>query len=323
MLFSADFQAHKGASAQHSTSHNPWIETKDVTRLPDAKRKFGSYFAITEYYKEINSVIKDGRTLAKHGHESYELWMGQTFKPFECDICGWKSGPTKAAFLAKKACHECLGSDERKQAELEHARTHFWKLLFTLPVFKQPLGMRAHIPDGLHLIWLNAFLRFWKHTIYLKLNDAMQQVAEDYLRKAGFPIKLRSDDANLANGFIGWDSKKFINELCLHLPHLLHLANCPSNAGQAAAAAAVSAAEEPDDDDDEVDDDFLPTDEEVEVEKSLLPEMMQHAEDWDGFRTLAIVAMRPFDPARGDSTVCTGTRGQSSTLRPRSPSPGQ
>ena len=66
----------------------------------------------------------------------------------------------------------------------------------------------------------------------------------------------------------------------------------------------MSAAEEPnDDDDDEVDDDFLPTDEEVEAEKSLLPEMMQHAEDWDGFRTLAIVAMRPFDPARGDSSA--------------------
>ena len=29
--------------------------------------------------------------------------------------------------------------------------------------------------------------------------------------------------------------------------------------------------------------------------------MMQHAQDWDDFRKLALDAMRPFDPARGDS----------------------
>ena len=162
--------------------------------------------------------------------------------------------------------------------------------------------MMANIPDGLHLVHLNAFKRFWKWTIYLKLNNEMQLVVEDFLRKAGFPIKIRSEDPNLANGFIGRDSKKFMAEMEHLLPHLLHVANCPASAGAAATAATHEAQPPADDDEDEdIDDEYRPTDDEVAAETNLYPEMMLHAHDWDCFRQLALRAMRPFDPARGDS----------------------
>ena len=242
-------------------------------------------------------------TVCEHAHESLELWLGKPFKPFSCSICGWQSGKTKAAFLNKKNMHASLDEEERRQIELDHARDHFWKTLFKLPVFADPIGMMAHIPDGLHLVNLNLFKRFWRSTIYLKLNDDMQLVVEDFMRKAGYPIKIRSDDPNLANAFIGRDCKKFVAEMEHLLPHLLHVANCPASAGAAATAATVEAHPPDEDDDDEIDDEFEPTSDKVEAEKALHPEMMQHTEDWDAFCTLALDAMRPFDPARGDTAA--------------------
>ena len=108
----------------------------------------------------------------------------------------------------------------------------------------------------------------------------MQLVVQDFLHKAGFPIKIRSDDPNLANAWIGRDSKKFISEMEHLLPHLLHVANCPSCAGEAAKAAAREAQppEEDDDIDEDIDDEYEPTEEEVEAEKQLCPEMMMHAQ---------------------------------------------
>ena len=49
--------------------------------MPSENRTFKKYVDITKYYAEINSEIKSLRTLCEHELESYELLLGNTFKP--------------------------------------------------------------------------------------------------------------------------------------------------------------------------------------------------------------------------------------------------
>ena len=177
--------------------------------------------------------MKTLQDLYKRGHCSYELAKGLPFKPFECGFgdCKWKSGDLRK-YTAYKARIALLNDDELKQEKLDHARSHAWKLLLQEPVFD--INMDHYSPDDLHLLYLNIFKRFFSSTVYEKLNKELQAVAEDFLRAAGFPIKLRGEDPTLVNNWIGRDAKKFMAHADVLLPHLLHLANMPEEAGEAA-----------------------------------------------------------------------------------------
>ena len=297
VLFSADMQAHKAAAGQHSVSHSPWCDCTDQWQMPDALAVANwSWKDVEAWYKKIGCKLKTAKQQCARAHRSYELWRGKQFKPFSCDCCSYKSGDLKT-YQAAVAKFDALDAAEQKKQSSVHASDHFWKLLGLTPLFD--LDLDHFSPDDLHLVHLNIFKRLFDRTVYLKLTDEMQQVLEDFLRASGFPIKVRSDDATLACNWIGRDCKKFIEMADIMLPHCLHLANVPSEAGAAAAAAckkaAVAATFEDDGDDDDIDPEFAPTDEDVQREEQDEGEMMQHARDWDVFIHLAQVALRPWD----------------------------
>ena len=70
----------------------------------------------------------------------------------------------------------------------------------------------------------------------MKLSDEMGLVAEEYLQLMGFPVKCRMDEEQLCATWIGRDCSKFVEEAHIHLPHLLHLAYAPEEAGPKALA---------------------------------------------------------------------------------------
>ena len=117
------------------------------------------------------------------------------------------------------------------------------------------------------------------------------------------------DDPGALNKWIGRNAKRFVTEIADLLPHLLHLAHAPASAGAAAAAAVEDAGDMLDAecdvsgalDDDDIDAAWEADDDEVAAEVAREPLMMQDAQDFENFHILAVFAMRPFDPERGDT----------------------
>ena len=236
VLFSADFQAHKAASGQHSISHPIWCDCADVWVSPSMESlpTFTKWEHVEAWLTKIGCRMKTLQDLYRRAHMSYELEKGLPFKKFHCGFrgCKWQSGELRdyRAYTAKIAR---LNDDDLKEAKLNHSRSHAWKLLLQAPVVVD-LDMDHYSPDDLHLVYLNIFKRFFAATVYDKLNSDLQAVAEDYLKAAGFPIRLRGEDPTLVCNWIGRDAKKFMATADLLLPHLLQLANMPEAAGDAA-----------------------------------------------------------------------------------------
>ena len=132
--------------------------------------------------------------------------------------------------------HFALPRSIRKEKEIAHARSHSWRILFQDPLFLFERGMMQHVADILHLNKLNKFKQLLTGTIFMKLSAEMMLVTEEFLHAAGFPVRCRKDDEQMCATWIGRDCTKFIDEAHLLLPHLLHLAYAPAEAGPKALA---------------------------------------------------------------------------------------
>ena len=96
--------------------------------------------------------------------------------------------------------------------------------------------MLDYAVDPLHLNKIGKFKRLLEATILSKLSDEMMRVVEQFLHLTGFPVRVRRDDKPFTDSWIGRDCDKFMRDADLLLPHLLHLAYAPQDAGPKALA---------------------------------------------------------------------------------------
>ena len=102
------------------------------------------------------------------------------------------------------------------------------------------------------------------------------------MREAGFySYDAAADDEDPVKRWIGREVKRFLVEAHIHLPFLLRLAEAPVELVPDSVQEFMNAAGE---EEMQVDDDeFAPTEQEVNDEKAEAPTMMKHAEMWDNF----------------------------------------
>ena len=144
-------------------------------------------------------------------------------------------------------------------------------------------------------------------TIFMFCSDEMLSVVQESLVLSGFQVKLsREPGLDPTASWVGPDCKRLMANAGKYLPHLLHLAHAPANAGPAARAAleeakksAPPATEDSEEDDgsdvDDADLDYIPSVEEVAAETKATPLLMKCAKAWDTFFILADYEARIFN----------------------------
>ena len=148
--------------------------------------------------------------------------------------------------------------------------------------------------DQLHLIYLNFFKHLFRYTCHENLPEKKKKLVREYMREAGFySYDAASDDEDPVKRWIGREVKRFLVEAHIHLPFLLRLAHAPIELvpGSVQAFMNENGEEEMDVDNDE----FAPTDEEIQAEEDAEPQMMLHADMWDRFLAWVRNAQEPYE----------------------------
>ena len=113
------------------------------------------------------------------------------------------------------------------------------------------------------------------------LPDSKKKIVRDYMKSARYySYDAASVDEDPTKRWIGREVKRFLTEAHVYLPFLLQLAAAPIDLVPDSVQEFIHDGEE------EMmvdDDEFAPTEEQVQKESEEEPVMMQHAEMWDNF----------------------------------------
>jgi hypothetical protein len=159
-------------------------------------------------------------------------------------------------------------------------------------------GMERAGVDQLHLVFLNLFKHLFKYTVHEGLQPSSKKLIANYLKEAGFySYDAASEDEDPTAHWIGREVKRFLFEADKHVPFLLQIASAPADVCEEMAAHANTAGEQ----EMEVDDEYEPTEEELEQEAREEPLMMLNADRWDRFLRLVKAIHEPWPQGEGDT----------------------
>ena len=120
-------------------------------------------------------------------------------------------------------------------------------------------------------------------------------VAEYLIEHGYYSYNALSIDEDPVKQWIGREVKRFLSEAHMHIPFLLRLASAPVECHDGAVA------ETDGDYDPDSDDDYAPTDADLEKERQEEPTMMEHARMWDNFLNWVREIQAPWDPEDSDA----------------------
>jgi hypothetical protein len=298
-LTAADMQGAKTTYGMLECSHSVWCKCQRGEGGPHHRyptEAVETYEQVLEYTEEMGCSIKTHEELCSWAHYSPGVAKGGRFTPFECGCCGYK--PSETEWRADLAAWHMKTDDERAELRKEHRdggdelnghKQHYHQELFMPPLPHH--GMDRCGADNLHLIYLNLFKHLFKYTVHEGLPQAKKIMVRDFCKKAGFySYDAASEDEDPCKHWIGREVKRFIEQAENMLPFLLQIAALPAEMMADMAAATNSDDEMEMDDDDE----YSPTEEDVEREEELEPIMMQNAARWDHFFALVESISRPW-----------------------------
>eukprot|EP00966_Prymnesium_polylepis_P326173 7382094-Prymnesium_polylepis.1 len=144
------------------------------------------------------------------------------------------------------------------------------------------------------------FKHLFKYTIHEGLQPSIKKVIADYLKGAGFySYDAASIDEDPTVHWIGREVKRFLSEADKHVPFLLQAASAPADITADMDMHTDARGEQ----EMEVDDEYVPTEEELEQEEREEPLMMLNAARWDRFLSLVRSIHQPWPQGEEDTTA--------------------
>ena len=310
-LTAADMQGAKATFGMHSMSHSVWCKCKrGGAHHKYPKEDVSTYAEVLKYCKELGCEIKTHDELCSWAHYSPGVAKGGKFTRFTCSCCGYS--PNEKQWRADlKNFNEMTDREQKARRdahrdaddELNKQQQHHHQELFVPPMVNH--GMERAGVDQLHLVFLNLFKHLFKYTIHEGLPDSSKKIISKYLKNAGFySYDAASKDEDPVAHWIGREVKRFLHEADKHLPFLLQIAAAPADVSADMAQHANAAGHQVMDHDDE----YEPTEEELEQEKREEPLMMQNADRWDRFLDLVRSIHVPWPQGEQDTTAYRETR---------------
>ena len=298
-LTAADMQGAKTTYGMLECSHSVWCTCQRGEGGPHhcyPTEAVETYDQVLEYTEKLGCSIKTFDEMCSWAHYSPGVAKGGRFTSFECGCCGYK--PSEQAWRADVAAWHLKTDDERAEArkvhrggddELNTNKQHYHQELYMPPLPHH--GMDRCGADNLHLIYLNLFKHLFKYTIHEGLPESKKIMVRDFCKNAGFySYDAASVDEDPCKHWIGREVKRFIEKAEDMVPFLLQIAALPAECMQEMAATINDNGEMEMEEDEE----YSPTEEDIEREEELEPLMMKNAARWDHFFGLVESISRPW-----------------------------
>ena len=302
-MTAADMQGAKATYGMAESSHAVWCKCRRPQHLVFPDHPMETYEEMMAYIDEVGCVIKTHEELCSWAHYSPGVAKGARFTAFKCGCCGY--APKERQWRADLAAWHLLTDEEQEQRRRAHLdrgdeaqpqKQHYHQNLFQPPLPHH--GMERAGVDNLHINSLNLFKHLFKYTIHDGLPDSKKKLVRAYCRAAGFySYDAASDTEDPTKHWIGREVKRFIAEAHKHVPVLLQLAAAPIDSVPELEALRNAKGEEMMEEDDE----YAPTEEEIEQEENEEPLMMQNALAWDNFIALIAETSRPWPQGAADT----------------------
>ena len=302
-MTSADMQGAKSVYGMLAQSHSVWCKCKKATQHKYPTEEVQTYAEVLHYCKELGCEVKTYEELCCWAHFSPGVAKGGRFTRFTCSCCGYS--PTEKEWRADlKSFHEMNDADQKvlrdahrdADDELNSTQQHFFQDLFVPPMVKH--GMERAGVDQLHLVYLNLFKHLFKYTVHEGLQSSRKKIISNYLKAAGFySYDAASEDEDPTSHWIGREVKRFLEEADKHVPFLLQVASAPADVSMEMNDCTNAEGEQ----EMEYDDEYAPTEEDLEQEEREEPLMMRNAARWDNFLAVVRSIAVPWPQGEQDS----------------------
>ena len=305
-MTAADMQGAKSTFGMHSMSHSVWCKCqRGGSQHKYPTETVATYADVLKYCKELGCEIKTHEELCSWAHFSPGVAKGGRFTSFSCSCCGY--APSEKQWRADMKEFNEMNDADQKAARAAHRDAddelnshfqHFHQELFMPPMPNH--GMERCGVDQLHLVFLNMFKHLFKYTVHEGLPASRKKLVSNYLKAAGFySYDAASVDEDPTAHWIGREVKRFLFEADKHVPFLLQLASAPADVCEDMALNENDKGEQ----EMEYDDEYAPTEEELEQEEKEEPIMMQNAARWDNFLALVRSIHVPWPQGEADTTA--------------------
>lgn len=312
LLCAADFQFFKAMLNMSKYTSAVWCMCNVDNLFKRPAQPARTYAEVESFYNSIQCELKDLPTICELNHFSYEVMMGNKFKPFTCR-CGYKSG-SEHEWRAAVQAHAQLEEEDRKHSDLAHSSMpeHVRHKPYNPPLLHQ--GTIDNSADVLHLVFINIFATFFELTMLVHVNELEpreRQPFETYLRSLGVQLKIvkAKNVTEMRQSLNGRDAKTILAKASTVIPSLLEFAHASkeeivhamaesgaapeARSGEGNRRSAQAANEEAFDWESESDQDDG-ADDVGQHDEDALTRLERDAQSWDALMQL-VYALRPFD----------------------------
>ena len=244
--FAGDFQILKSINNMSLYTSPIWCTCEKLTLWPSEPLK--DWSAVLAYFDKPGHgakpcVVKSLRRMCELAGYSYEVLVGEPFKPFNCgqkckNLHSWTTEASWRAFVKKTVD---LEEPEYKTLAAEWGRDHYRHYPGYAPsLYDKEKGMHLFSVDILHLIFINLAKMHLESMLLVfleELSAEAREPAEAFLHSKGIPIRLAKAQnvTEMSNSLTGRDMKVLCEKATEILPELLEWAHAPQEAVEAAA----------------------------------------------------------------------------------------